>query len=72
MGIGDRIRKIREDKGLSLEDFAKKIGIPVSRLEEIESGRIEPCDATLVYISKIFDVDYWWLKEGERRVAEVA
>ncbi len=72
MGIGERIRRIREEKGLSPEEFAKKIGIPTSRLEEIESGKLEPCEATLVYISKIFDVDYRWLKEGERRMAEVA
>ncbi len=72
MGIGDRIRKIREEKGLSLEEFAKKVGLSASRLEEIERGKLMPCDAVLVYISKIFDVDFWWLKEGERRVAEVA
>jgi transcriptional regulator with XRE-family HTH domain len=72
MSIGERIRRIREEKGLSMEEFARRIGLPLSRLEEIEGGRLQPCDATLVYISKIFDVDYWWLKEGERRVAEVA
>ncbi len=70
--VGERIRRIREEKGLSTEEFARKIGIPVGRLEEIESGKLQPCDATLVYISKLFDVDFWWLKEGKREVAEVA
>ena len=71
MGIGERIRRVREEKGISPEDFARRVGIPLTRLEEIESERLQPCDATLVYISKIFDVDFWWLKEGERRVVQV-
>ena len=70
--VGERVRKLREEKGLSREEFAKRIGIPVGRLEEIEEGRLEPCDATLVYISKLFDVSFWWLKEGRKEVAEVA
>ena len=70
--VGERVRKLREEKGLSQEEFAKRIGIPVDRLREIEEGRLEPCDATLVYISKLFDVSFWWLKEGRKEVAEVA
>ncbi|WP_457601194.1 helix-turn-helix domain-containing protein [Hydrogenivirga sp.] len=70
--VGERIRELRESKGLSVEEFAKRVGIPTVRLEEIESGRLQPCDATLVYISKLFDVSFRWLKEGKREVAEVA
>ncbi len=70
--IGERMRRLREENGLSKEEFAKKIGIPVGRLEEIESGRLEPCEATLVYISKLFGVDYLWLKEGRGEVVQVA
>ncbi len=70
--VGERIRKVREEKGLSLEEFAKRIGIPASRLEEIEKGKLQPCDATLVYISKLFDVDFWWLKEGREQAVKVA
>jgi len=70
--VGERIKRVREEKGLSVEEFARRIGIPKVRLEEIESGKLEPCDATLVYISKLFDVDFRWLKEGRREVAEVA
>ncbi len=70
--VGERIKRVREEKGLTLEEFAKRVGIPKVRLEEIESGRLEPCDATLVYIAKLFDVDFRWLKEGRKEVAEVA
>lgn len=64
--VGERIKSLREEKGLTREEFAKRIGIPAGRLEEIEEGKLEPCDATLVYISKLFDVDFWWLKEGRQ------
>ncbi len=70
--VGERIRKLREERGLSVKEFAKRVGLPVSRLEEIEDGKLEPCDATLVYISKLFDVDFWWLKEGKERALQVA
>jgi len=66
--VGERIKGLREEKGLTREEFARRIGIPASRLEEIEEGKLEPCEATLVYISKLFDVDYWWLKEGRQPV----
>ncbi len=69
--VGDRIKRLREEKGLSVAEFARRVGIPVGRLEEIERGGIEPCDATLVYISKLFGVSFWWLKEGRKEVAEV-
>ncbi len=70
--VGDRIKRLREDRGLSIEEFAKRIGIPASRVKEIEEGKLEPCDATLVYISKLFDVSFRWLKEGKEEVARVA
>ncbi len=70
--VGERIRRLREEHGLSVEEFAKKVGVPAARISEIESGKLEPCDATLVYISKLFNVSFRWLKEGEREPAQVA
>ncbi|WP_164930793.1 helix-turn-helix domain-containing protein [Aquifex aeolicus] len=66
IGVGERIRKIREERGMSLEEFAKAIGISTKKLEEIEKGISRPCDATLVFIAKRFNVDYRWLALGER------
>ncbi len=70
--VGERIRSLREEKGLTVEEFARQIGIPAHRVKEIEEGRLEPCDATLVYISKLFKVSFRWLKEGKEEVAQVA
>ncbi len=70
--VGERIKTLREEKGLSVEEFARRVGIPKARVEEIEAGKLEPCDATLVYISKIFGVDFRWLKEGAKESLQVA
>ncbi|HIC97359.1 MAG TPA: XRE family transcriptional regulator, partial [Aquificaceae bacterium] len=31
--VGERIRKLREERGLSPEEFAKAVGLTTSRLE---------------------------------------
>ncbi|NPB07979.1 MAG: helix-turn-helix transcriptional regulator [Aquificae bacterium] len=71
IGVGERIRRIREERGMSLEEFAKAIGISPEKLEEFEKGITRPCDATLVYISKRFNVDYRWLALGEKEAVAV-
>ncbi|WP_461832559.1 helix-turn-helix domain-containing protein [Aquifex sp.] len=71
IGVGERIRKVREEKGLSVDEFAKAIGISPKKLEEFEKGISRPCDATLVFIAKRFNVDYRWLALGEREAVAV-
>ena len=66
IGVGERIRKVREERGMSIQEFAKAIGISEKKLEEFERGISRPCDATLVYIAKRFNVDYRWLALGEK------
>ncbi len=66
IGVGERIRKVREERGMSIQEFAKAIGISEKKLEEFEKGISRPCDATLVYIAKRFNVDYRWLALGEK------
>ncbi|GAB6066568.1 hypothetical protein JCM9492_16630 [Aquifex pyrophilus] len=71
IGVGERIRKVREERGLSVEEFAKAIGISPKKLEEFEKGISRPCDATLVFIAKRFNVDYRWLALGEKEAVAV-
>lgn len=39
--IGQRIRKIRAERGYGKKDFARMLEITVERLEEIENGTTE-------------------------------
>ncbi|MCD8508776.1 MAG: helix-turn-helix transcriptional regulator [Bacillus sp. (in: Bacteria)] len=48
---GRRIRAFRKLKGYTQEDFAKKIGISVSVLGEIERGNRKPSDDLIEVIA---------------------
>ena len=50
--IGEQIRTLREEKGLSLEDLAKLTGCEVSLLEKIENQAVQPQLGTMIRLSK--------------------
>lgn len=41
MDIGDRIRQLREEKGMTLEDLGNKVGVGKSTVRKWETGMIE-------------------------------
>lgn len=49
---GERIRLLRTEKGLTLAQLAKKVGIGASYLSEIERGQVSPAPATLSRIAE--------------------
>jgi len=61
----DRIRKVREDNGLSLTKFAAVLKTSVAAISRYESGDRVPSDALLNSISREFHISYAWLKTGE-------
>lgn len=42
MEIGDRIKEIRTEKGLTLKELGEKIGMSVSFLSDVENSRSNP------------------------------
>ncbi len=64
--LGQRIRILRKEKGMSLKDLAYKIGMEKSNLSVIENGRSNPQLLTYVRIacaletnlSDLFAVDF--------------
>jgi len=48
--IGKRIQKSRQEKGITQEKLAEKVGISVVYLSKIENGRVYP---TLEMLSNI-------------------
>ena len=63
--IGDRVRKVREDMGLSQSELAKKLGFTkpavVSRFER---NKRLPSTDTLVRLATLCEVDLHWLLTG--------
>ncbi len=53
--LGAKIKKIREEKNLTLEDIAQKIGFDLNVLKDIEEEKIHPPLATIIKISKALD-----------------
>ena len=62
--IGQRIRKIREEKGLSLEEISNMTGFDVSFLSSIEKNKIQPQLGTLIKLSKALDSAFGRLVSG--------
>ncbi len=53
--IGDKIKKLREDKGLSLDELSKMTGFDVELLDQIEKKEVQPQLGTIIRLSKSLD-----------------
>jgi len=64
--IGERIREVRENAGLSEAELAEKIGLDDPAIvKEYENGSLEPDGNELSAIADLLDCDFMWLLEGE-------
>jgi len=63
--IGERIKLIRKNKGLSQKDFAKKLNLTQGFLSNIEKGRHNPTAEVLNRIANTCDINGHWLLTGE-------
>jgi transcriptional regulator with XRE-family HTH domain len=63
--ICKRIRDVRHDKGLSLDELAKKTGFAKSYLSQIENLKREPSISALSQIAHVLEVDVLFLLSGE-------
>ncbi|UCH23837.1 MAG: helix-turn-helix transcriptional regulator [Deltaproteobacteria bacterium] len=62
--IGQRIRTIREDKGLSLVEMSRLTGFDVDFLSNIESNKVQPQLGTLIKLSKALESAFGRLISG--------
>ncbi|MDR0231626.1 MAG: helix-turn-helix domain-containing protein [Dysgonamonadaceae bacterium] len=54
--IGLKIRELREEKNISLQEFSDKLDIEYNNLIRIEKGRTNPTVGTLFKICQILEV----------------
>lgn len=54
--IGDKIRTLRENKGLSLMELGEMLDLSFTYLSELERGTISPSLVTLKRIAEFFDI----------------
>lgn len=62
--IGRRIRKLREAKGLSLEDLSNLTGFDIDFLQKIENQEIHPQLGTVIKLSKALESAFGRLVSG--------
>ncbi|KPA10732.1 transcriptional regulator, XRE family [Candidatus Magnetomorum sp. HK-1] len=56
--IGQRIKKLREEKGLSLEELSSRTGFEAELLKKIESQEFYPQLGTVIKLSKSLDAAF--------------
>jgi transcriptional regulator with XRE-family HTH domain len=54
--LGDRIRRVREIRGLAIKDLGSRTGIDTDTLTRIESGKVVPALGQLVRLGKALDM----------------
>lgn len=65
--LGAFIRKLREEKDLSLREFAKKLDVTPPFVSDIELGRRHPSEEVLVKIGQILGVGVDELRARDTR-----
>jgi transcriptional regulator with XRE-family HTH domain len=62
--IGQRIRKIREEKGVALEELSRLTGFDVEFLSSLEKNEAQPQLGTVIKLSKALDSAFGRLVSG--------
>ena len=62
--IGIRIKTIREEKGISLQELSKLTGFDVEALSDIEANRFQPQLGTIIKLSKALDSAFGRIVSG--------
>ncbi len=66
--LGDRIRELREERDLSLREFAKKLGgLSAAFLSDIELGRRHPSKEVLAEMARVLGTPLADLKNYDSR-----
>jgi len=70
MGIlGERLKLLRKEKGLSLDELGAALNMPKSSLSRYETGTSDPSIETVRKIARYFNVSIDWLA-GETDVRD--
>lgn len=65
MTLGERMKQIRKESGLTLDKFGEKIGLKKAVLSQFERGTANPSDRTILSICREFNIREAWLRTGE-------
>ncbi len=69
MTVGERIKKIRLNRDMTMEQFGEKIGVSKSTISNIENGNRNATTHMIKSICREFNVTENWLRTGEDDVS---
>ena len=55
--VGEKIKSLRENKGISIEELAERSGLAIEQIERIENNIDLPSLAPLIKIARVLDQD---------------
>lgn len=58
MRIGQEIRKLRQEKGITQEELAERTRLSVRTIQRIENGEVDPRAYTLQTIASALEIDF--------------
>lgn len=64
--VGERVKQIREKRGLSLQDVSQRTDIDVSMLTQIEEGVVAPPLGTIIRLAKALEMKMGYFISGEQ------
>lgn len=67
--IGERIKEIRSERGLTQQQFADSISVSRPFISRVESNKEIPSDSLIKLIGVLYHYKYEWIKEGEGKKA---
>ncbi|GAB6434004.1 MULTISPECIES: helix-turn-helix domain-containing protein [Bacillus] len=70
MSLGEQLKKLRESKGFSQEDVAKKIGVTRQAVYKWENGKSYPDIDNLILLSEMYNVTLDELIKGNQNIKE--
>lgn len=70
LSIGNKIKKIRDQRNMSQKRFARKLGISEKTISAYETGRINPPFKVLEKISYEYDVTITAVTKGKKKSIE--
>lgn len=65
MTIGERVKALRKELGLTLEKFGAPLGVQRSALSMIENDKSGIGDRTILLICREYGVSEEWLRDGD-------
>lgn len=69
--LGEKIRRLRRNLGMSQKELAKRIGLSHSMIGQIETGKVQPAVATLTRIAEALGVSSCYLLMETNQVADL-